>query len=186
VRGGQKRGRQINRRSLRFSRAVLWLICISVANGIYLGHHIFNLANGFQFYFIMNYLKTIFLCIALSDVVRTEYPRNFCVTWELSSDCVGGDNALTSTDVRLTYNYTVDGINEGSQIGDTILLKKSETLKVYNLSYPGVGEGSVTRAEYYFEQLEHGGGGCNCVDIAFNCIDDFNCTDDDCKLVTQS
>ena len=41
----------------------------------------------------------------------------------------------------------------------------------YNLTYDcqSVENGQTRKADYYFEQLEHGGGSCNCVDIDFIC-----------------
>ena len=88
------------------------------------------------------------------------FPSRLCVTWQ-SSKCVGDDRALTSTEVRLTYNCS------GS--GTTTLTKNNVSSMQYNLTYDCVDNGQTRKADYYFEQLEHGGGGCNCVDIDFNC-----------------
>ena len=85
-------------------------------------------------------------------------------------ECIGGDRALVSTDVKFTYNYTASGETR-SRVGP-VLTKNNEELRMYNLTYPdssGGGENTARQAEYYFEQLEHGGGKCNCLHILFNC-----------------
>ena len=98
------------------------------------------------------------------------FPSSICVTWLLMEECIGGDRALTSTDVKFTYNYTVSGETR-SRVGP-VLTKNNEELKMYNLTYPdssGGGGDTTRQAEYYFEQLEHGGGQCNCLNISINC-----------------
>ena len=93
-----------------------------------------------------------------------EFPSRLCVTWQ-SSNCVGDDRALTSTEVRLTYNCI------GSDSIRTTLTKNNVSSMQYNLTYDcqSVENGQTRKADYYFEQLEHGGGSCNCVDIDFIC-----------------
>ena len=98
------------------------------------------------------------------------FPSSICVTWLLMEECIGGDRALTSTDVKFTYNYTVSGETR-SRVGP-VLTKNNEKLKMYKLTYPnssGGGESLIRQAEYHFEQLEHGGGRCNCLNIFINC-----------------
>ena len=52
-------------------------------------------------------------------------------------------------------------------------MKNTAITTVYNLSYEDIGNNERTReANYFFEQQQHGGGDCNCVDIYFNCIID--------------
>ena len=122
------------------------------------------------------------LCVALLtiqlllEVVEANgvdsFPSSICVTW-LKEECIGGDRALTSTDVKLTYNYTVSGETR-SRVGP-VLTKNNEKKKMYNLTYPessGGGENTTRQAEYYYEQLEHGEGQCNCLDILINCKND--------------
>ena len=97
------------------------------------------------------------------------FPSSICVTW-LMEECIGGDRALTSTDVKFTYNYNVSGETR-SRVGP-VLTKNNEKLKMYKLTYLnsfGGGENLIRQAEYYFEQLEHGGGRCNCLNIFINC-----------------
>ena len=60
------------------------------------------------------------------------FPSSFCMTW-LMEECIG-DRALTSTDVKFTYNYTVSGETR-SRVGP-VLTKNNEELKMYNLTYP--------------------------------------------------
>ena len=110
----------------------------------------------------------ILLCVILTTAQRFLPPQTFCATRDLTRRCVGGDSALISTDVRLTYNYTESGITRN--LSGPNIVKNNGTDKVYNLSYPGTNN-SVTGVEFYFEQLEHGGGDCNCVQIYFNCSD---------------
>ena len=97
------------------------------------------------------------------------FPSSICGTW-LMKECIGGDKALTSTDVKFIYNYTVSGETR-SRVGP-VLTKNNEKNIMYNLTYPdssGGGENTTRQAEYYFEQLEHGGGPCNCLDLLINC-----------------
>ena len=113
---------------------------------------------------------TLIVLLAFRVVSAEEnFPRSICATWDLTTHCVGGDSALISTDVRLTYSYKESGITR-SRSGPNIV-KHNETGKVYHLRVPGGSNNSVTSAEFYFEQLEHGGGDCNCVQIYFNCSD---------------
>ena len=115
---------------------------------------------------------TRILALVLVSLEATQsFPTCICVTWSLSLQCLGGDRALSSTDVRLTYNYTEFGVSRITS-GPTFKKNNGTTMR-YDLEYPGTGcqsEASQSqKAEYYFEQLEHGGGGCNCVDIIFDC-----------------
>ena len=100
----------------------------------------------------------------LNAASSIEFPSRLCVTWQ-STNCVGDDRALTSTEVRLTYNCS------GSDaIRTTTLTKNNVSSMQYNLTYDcQFVDNGQTRTDYYFEQLEHGGGDCNCVDIDFNC-----------------
>ena len=112
-------------------------------------------------------LLTILLLLEANG--EESFPSSICVTW-LMEECIGGDRALTSTDVKLTYNYNVSGETR-SRVGP-VLTKNNEELRIYNLTYPnssGRGENTTRQAEYYFEQLEHGGGKCNCLHIFINC-----------------
>ena len=112
-------------------------------------------------------LLTILLLLEANG--EESFPSSICVTW-LMEECIGGDRALTSTDVKLTYNYNVSGETR-SRVGP-VLTKNNEEFKMYNLTYPnssGGRENTTRQAEYYFEQLEHGGGKCNCLQIFINC-----------------
>ena len=99
----------------------------------------------------------------LNAAASQEFPSRICVTWR-SSNCVGEDRALTSTEVRLTYNCSGSGA-----IRTTTLMKNDENNTQYDLTYDCLDNGQTRKADYYFEQLEHGSGGCNCVDIDFIC-----------------
>ena len=97
-------------------------------------------------------------------------PDQLRVTWNFTELCVGGDNALTSTDVRFTYRYEIENISR--TIEGPLISKNNVTEMRYNLSYPSStdvngGNNRLMQIEYFFEQLEHGGGFCNCLDISF-------------------
>ena len=94
-------------------------------------------------------------------------PSRVCTTWS-QTNCVGGDDALLTTEVRLSYSFMFDQSCPG-QVGPVFLRKGEEWM--YNLSYPERRDNqtAIERVEYYFEQQEHGGGGCNCVEIDINC-----------------
>ena len=114
-------------------------------------------------------LTALLLLVVVEVNGEDSFPSSICVTW-LMEECIGGDRALTSTDVKFTYNYTVSGETR-SRVGP-VLTKNNEELRIYNLTYPnssGRGENTTRQAEYYFEQLEHGGGKCNCLHIFINC-----------------
>ena len=98
-------------------------------------------------------------------------PSRLCATWS-QTNCVGGDDALLTTEVRLSYRYMFDQGSPG-QVGPIFLRKREENM--YNLSYPKRRDDNQTieLVEYYFEQQEHGGGGCNCVQIDINCEDEY-------------
>ena len=114
-------------------------------------------------------LLTVLLLLAGVEVNGEDsFPSSVCVTW--LEECMGGDRALTSTDVKFTYNYTVSEETR-SRVGP-VLAKNNEELKMYNLTYldsSGGGDNPTRQAEYYFEQLGHGGGRCNCLHIIINC-----------------
>ncbi len=96
-------------------------------------------------------------------------PDQLRVTWNFMEHCFGGDNALTSTGVRFTYSYGVE--NNFTTIEGPLISKNNVTEMRYNLSYPNStnnnGGNRLMLIEYFFEQLEHGGGFCNCLDISF-------------------
>ena len=115
-------------------------------------------------------LTALLLLVVVEVNGEDSFPSSICVTWLLKEECTGGDRALTSTDVKFTINYTVSGETR-SRFGP-VLTKNNEELKIYNLTYPnsfGGRENPTRQAEYYFEQLEHGGGWCNCLHIFINC-----------------
>ena len=86
-------------------------------------------------------------------------PTQICVSWHSSGTCIGGVNALTSTEVTLSYNFT----------DSQLTIEKNATNVIYELDNC---DSNCTYSKYTFVQLEHGGGDCNCVDIYF----DDNCT----------
>ena len=120
---------------------------------------------------ISHHVGVLLLLGVLNAASSIEFPSRLCVTWQ-SSNCVGDDRALTSTEVRLTYNTSgSDNCSGSDAIRTTTLTKNNVSSMQYNLTYDcqSVDNGQTRKADYYFEQLEHGGGGCNCVDIYFNC-----------------
>ena len=108
---------------------------------------------------IYRFARLFFSLGVLNAAVSHEFPSGICVTWH-SSNCLGEDRALTSTEVRLTYSYRESGISKNT-VGP-ILMENGVSNFRYNLEYEDIGNDAETReADYYFEQLEHGGGDCN-------------------------
>lgn len=103
--------------------------------------------------------------------IPQSFPPSISVKWRTTQLCPGGDNALTTTEVFLYYDYTQSGIT----FNETVLaIKKNSTgATTYCLNYSSINPNvmqdvaSSMEARYYFEQKEHGGGWCNCVDISF-------------------
>ena len=78
------------------------------------------------------------------------------------------------TDKRLSYSYMFDQGSPGQE--GPVCLRKGEE-KMYNLSYPVKQDNQIIEiVEFYFEQQEHGGGGCNCAEVDINC-------EEECRLV---
>ena len=82
-------------------------------------------------------------------------PTQICASWRSSGRCIGGDNALTSTEVTLSYNFT----------DSQLTIEKNATNVIYEIDNC---DSDCTYSKYTFVQLEHGGGNCNCVDIYFD------------------
>ena len=122
----------------------------------------------------MKICRALEIMVVLGVVAAHDFPSHICVSW-LSLRCIGGDRALTNTQVRLTYNYSVDGVLRNTS--SRRISKKCGINVTFELSYPDLDvdelNANVSRlkATYLFEQLEHGGGQCNCVDLYFD-----NCT----------
>ena len=116
---------------------------------------------------IYRFARLLFSLGVLNAAVSEEFPSRICVTWQ-SSNCLGEDRALTSTEVMLTYSYRESGISKNT-VG-TILMENGVSNFSYDLEYEDIGNNVQTsEADYYFKQLEHGGGDCNCVNIDFIC-----------------
>ena len=107
-----------------------------------------------------------FLAVAVSQALSALPTHVFVRPPTSVSDCYGGNNGLTNTDVVLTYGYERDW-----PFNTTTLTISSEvkTRVSYNLSYPDSNEENFANRNglYLFEQQEHGGGACNCVFINF-------------------
>ena len=118
------------------------------------------------------FLAAVLLSLGVINVASPQdFPSQICITW-LSLSCLGEDRALTNTGVGLTYNYGESNLTRFLE-GGLFFTKNTASTTIYNLSYEDIGNNERTReANYFFEQLQHGGGDCNCVDIYFNCIID--------------
>ena len=119
-------------------------------------------------------VSLMLLSVAVFSTLRgvagqSSFLPRFCTTWP-HLECVGENNALVTTKVRVWYDYSDSNLTR-SETGPT-LFDNDEIQKVYNLTYPNqsVHDGAKS-GEYYFEQLEHGGGDCNCVYIDIACIE---------------
>ena len=104
--------------------------------------------------------------LAVVTTVNSSQPYNHnlltvVTEWDNSSYCVGGEDALTSTDVRVTYSHQV---GEGQTTSDTFDISRASNAVT---NYSNYSQGSETnealRLTVLLEQLEHGGGSCNCV-----------------------
>ena len=88
-----------------------------------------------------------------------------------NESCIGGERGLLSIDIWLTFNASY-------QMGD---VRCSNHLRIaYNSSgeknFRGVceDEDEISRVEFEFEQPEHGGGLCHCVEINFGTSSSFS------------
>jgi len=104
--------------------------------------------------------------LALS--VHSDLPRHVCVDWIVDRECIGGDAALTTTSVKLSY-YRYSGNDSHSSIKKGLqLFKNTVRNTTYNLTYGELGSSSPSADFLYeFHQPEHGGGYCNCLDVYF-------------------
>ncbi len=109
------------------------------------------------------------ICSASSNVL----PPFICVRWPTTeSNCPGGNNALSDTSVNLTYLCSDGSVASSS----TLTLRKNNSAVLYSLTCNGVADeddNAFKTARYFFMQMEHGGGLCNCVDVFF----ESNCSD---------
>lgn len=100
-------------------------------------------------------------------------PYEICYQWS-SKNCAGGDRTLGNTDVVLTYQYLCSLRDMYTSQNRLILTKtaNNEKKSLY-LTYDEDSDqeecDNITRVEFSFEQQEHGGGECNCVEICLDC-----------------
>jgi len=130
----------------------------------------------------MSYFVVLLLLFSLTNRVAIVFavteplPSSICATWN-QSNCVGEDRAILKSEVRVSYILTYDDGNARQREKGPTLNKDGEAIAIYNLSYytPQTYENETLESVvYYFEQLEHGGGGCNCVNIYINCVEEDN------------
>ncbi len=99
-------------------------------------------------------------------------PSTLCYTW--NSSCVGGDATLGNVGVAVTYRYQFCSernalVNQtGLVIARTRLGEECTYYLIHEYEEPEYCN-DLSRVEYDFEQREHGGGECNCVQICFDC-----------------
>ena len=100
-------------------------------------------------------------------------PRNNTPWYDLRSACLGGDDALLSTGIRLSYNATSTTSAAGVGVVDYEHYVGSVEVE-YNGTAPLLKYWSnsselriLTRVEYLFVQSEHGGGKCHCLQVSF-------------------
>ncbi len=108
---------------------------------------------------------TLFLLLITELLASSGYPRSIRVSW-LNTSC-GGDDALASTSVLLTYNYSDFFGPKPSSV--EITLSKSPSNLTYQLNYTeSFSEIAIgLSVQYNLFQAEHGGGNCNCVNVYF-------------------
>ncbi len=110
------------------------------------------------------YILIFWMC---ATSVPFPLPGEFNVTW-LPGTCSGEDATLSSTFVLLSY-HGVTQTNMTDRMPEIIIEKDIlESSRIYNLTYGDMNIDSLSNVLYYFQQPEHGGGYCNCLDICFD------------------
>ena len=135
-----------------------------------------------------------FFCHIISaySLSREGFPSTMCLSYQASEDCLGGRDALTFNGVWLnvsifvrTDNMEANRYSEPDRQWIEMDMELGEEDYVQQIDLP-TGDslmnisGTVEREEYYIEQLEHGGGQCNCLEVYFsntsNCLQEESST----------
>ncbi len=93
-------------------------------------------------------------------------PPTLSIQWYEFS-CIGGDNALLSTGLWLSYTS-----NSTDETGTDDQIYSCHVWVNYNSSLPELqyyeraGPRNITSVSFIFEQPEHGGGSCHCFNIS--------------------
>ncbi len=120
----------------------------------------------------MNALTTLALMttFATSFAASAIAPPNIVLNW-YEDHCIGGDNSLLSTGLWLSYEANSTAADDGvvQQYRNKVWIDYNVTeqeLMYYKSEKPR----NVSKVNYYFNQPEHGGGGCYCVRISFKTV----------------
>ncbi len=83
--------------------------------------------------------------------------------------CIGGDNALLSTGLWLSYtSNSTDETGTGDQTHSCRVWVNYNSSLPELQYYEGAGSRNITSVSFIFEQPEHGGGSCHCFNISIN------------------
>ena len=105
----------------------------------------------------------LILLLVSSTAALITTQLNVSLHWT-NENCIGGERGLLSTGLRLTLNA----------FNETGLCYFNTTWINYNSPLPDLGRycelcsGSISNMTFEFEQPEHGGGTCHCVQIDFH------------------
>ena len=129
---------------------------------------------------MLKFIWCSILTFLLAPFLRcAELPGKVCVDWKevkecIGGECIGGDTALTTTSVKLSYYYT--GADSELIKKELEILKNTVNTTTYFLTYDGLANSdSTAQFLYEFHQPEHGGGCCNCLHLYFSqeCSNNF-------------
>ena len=105
----------------------------------------------------------LILLLASSTAATITAGPTVSLQW-INGNCIGGERGLLSTGLRLTLKAS----------DETRLCYSNTTWINYNSPLPDLGHycelcsGSFSNMTFQFEQPEHGGGTCHCVQIDFH------------------
>ncbi len=110
--------------------------------------------------------RALFLCSALTkSLAIISVPPELDIRWYEFS-CIGGDNALLSTGLWLSYtsNSTDENGADEQTYSCRLWVNYNSTMPELQY-YEGIGRRIITKVNLIFEQPEHGGGSCHCFNI---------------------
>ena len=114
----------------------------------------------------MIFLLTMLHLSSWTETTSFNQPPTLSIQWYEFS-CFGGDNALSSTGLWLSYTS-----NSTDETGTDDQTYSCRVWVNYNSSLPelqyyeGAGPRNITSVSFIFEQPEHGGGSCHCFNIS--------------------
>lgn len=113
---------------------------------------------------ILIYLVVLNCLYGLKRAEATAPPSGMTFNWS-SSDCLGGDNALTGTGVWINYTTTFSSRAAVFQSSSHVQVDFNSSSLNFDYNFENFGPLNVTAVQYDTVQLEHGGGECHCVQL---------------------